>query len=182
MRRVVLILAVATREEINQWTRRHRGRREITRGAAAVDQYSNLSDLISTQVAATVCAVNDDGDGDKNLGYDGSPDAVWDEHLGDYVYPDAKGYDYGYDYDLQESVTNTDTNTAAVSSTSEPNATLVCTVDLGERAPGSAAEIAELSVWALKKALHVAEIDTALMEDITFAFINGLYMKLRGGE
>jgi hypothetical protein len=53
---------------------------------------------------------------------------------------------------------------------------------LGERAPGSAAEIAELSVWALKKALHVAEIDTALMEDITFAFINGLYMKLRGEE
>ena len=51
---------------------------------------------------------------------------------------------------------------------------------LGERAPKSAAEIAELSVWALKKALHVAEIDTALMEDITFAFINGLYMKLRG--
>ena len=30
--------------------------------------------------------------------------------------------------------------------------------------------------------LFVAEIDTALMEDITFAFINGLYMKLRGGE
>ena len=51
---------------------------------------------------------------------------------------------------------------------------------LGERAPKDAAEIAELSVWALKKALHVAEIDTALMEDITFAFINGLYMKLRG--
>ena len=53
---------------------------------------------------------------------------------------------------------------------------------LGERAPKDAAEIAELSVWALKKALHVAEIDTALMEDITFAFINGLYMKLQGGE
>ena len=53
---------------------------------------------------------------------------------------------------------------------------------LGERAPGSAAEIAELSVWALKKALHVAEIDTALMEDITFAFINGLYMKLQGEQ
>ena len=51
---------------------------------------------------------------------------------------------------------------------------------LGERAPKDAAEIAELSVWALKKALHVAEIDTALMEDITFAFINGLYMKLQG--
>ncbi len=51
---------------------------------------------------------------------------------------------------------------------------------LGERAPKEAAEIAGLSVWALKKALHVAEIDTALMEDITFAFINGLYMKLRG--
>ena len=51
---------------------------------------------------------------------------------------------------------------------------------LGERAPKEAAEIAGLSVWALKKALHVAEIDTALMEDITFAFINGLYMKLQG--
>ena len=51
---------------------------------------------------------------------------------------------------------------------------------LGERAPKDAAEIAELSVWALKKALHVAEIDTALMEDITFAIISGLLMKLRG--
>ena len=91
MRRAGLILAVATREEINQWTHRHRGRREIARVRVA------------------------------------------------------------------------------------PSPPLI-----GERAPGSAAEIAELSVWALKKALHVAEIDTALMEDITFAFINGLYMKLQG--
>ena len=44
MRRVGLILAVATRVEINQWTRRHRGRREITRVrvAAAVDRYYSM--------------------------------------------------------------------------------------------------------------------------------------------
>ena len=38
----------------------------------------------------------------------------------------------------------------------------------------------ELSVWDLTKALHVCAIDTALMEDITFAIISGLLMKLRG--
>ena len=133
MTRVGLILAVATRVEINQWTRRHQGRREITRvRVAAAGRHSNLSDLISTQVAATVCAVNDDGDGDKNLGYDGYPvgDPVPDGY--DYGHRDAKGYEYGYDYDVQESVANTDTNTSAVSSTSEPNATLVCTVDLDQ--------------------------------------------------
>ena len=95
MRSVGLILAVATREEINQWTRRHRGRREITRvRVAAAGRHSNLSDLISTQVAATVCAVNDDGDGDKNLGYDGYPvgDPVPDGY--DYGHRDAKGYEY----------------------------------------------------------------------------------------
>ena len=53
---------------------------------------------------------------------------------------------------------------------------------MGDRAPTTVDGIAELSVWDLKKALHVCAIDTALMEDITFAFINGLYMKLQGEQ
>ena len=315
MTRVGLILAVATRVEINHWTRRHQGRREITRvRVAAAGRHSNLSDLISTQVAATVCAVNDDGDGDKNLGYNGHPDALWDENLGAWVYPDAKGYDYMKNPTIQPfgdwidsyidradvtmmqlstsdesgaSKCESSGRTTAQSSTDaavlvaalskrevlgEPGKVTAAAFQdawkewgpklakfgnqralfkhfmpqfndrlpteivqevlkrrdpsrfdtpgmgalafgytlyqlnhiladalldgesalldekllveafahLGERAPKDAAEIAELSVWALKKALHVAEIDTALMEDITFAFINGLYMKLRG--
>ena len=51
---------------------------------------------------------------------------------------------------------------------------------MGDRAPTTVDGIAELSVWDLKKALHVCAIDTALMEDITFAIISGLLMKLRG--
>ena len=51
---------------------------------------------------------------------------------------------------------------------------------MGDRAPTTVEGIAELSVWDLKKALHVCAIDTALMEDITFAIISGLLMKLRG--
>ena len=50
----------------------------------------------------------------------------------------------------------------------------------GDRAPTTVDGIAELSVWDLKKALHVCAIDTALMEEITFAIISGLLMKLRG--
>ena len=46
---------------------------------AAGERCSNSSNLISAQLVATVCAVNDDGDGDKNLGYDDYPDAVWDD-------------------------------------------------------------------------------------------------------
>ena len=51
---------------------------------------------------------------------------------------------------------------------------------MGDRAPTTVDGIAELSVWDLKKALHVCAIDTALMEEITFAIISGLLMKLRG--
>ena len=51
---------------------------------------------------------------------------------------------------------------------------------MGDRAPTTVDGIAELSVWDLKKALHVCAIDTALMEDITFVIISGLLMKLRG--
>ena len=123
MRRVALILAVATREEINQWTRRHRGRREITRTRAR--RRGSRSKDHGSYFPYTVADL------------------------------DARGGFQGI-FDMYR---------ASVRHYKE-----------------SAAEIAELSVWALKKALHVAEIDTALMEDITFAFINGLYMKLRGGE
>ena len=48
MRRVRLILAVATRVEINQWTRRHQGRREITRvRVAAAGRHSTAISSLS---------------------------------------------------------------------------------------------------------------------------------------
>ena len=46
MTRVGLILAVATRVEINHWTRRHQGRREITRVRVAAAGLYILADAL----------------------------------------------------------------------------------------------------------------------------------------